>query len=167
MDWTKTNAMFVLVGIIGCSLSCMAESRAAVYRSPLAVAVSPDGKTVYVSDKTAKCVTVLDVAGNRSLSDIPIPNEPNGLALSADGKTLYVAERKAHAVAVIDTARGAVSGRIAVGLWPVAVALAEGEAALNVQPGRPHGLRGRPGGRQGDQADPGGARAFVCGGQSG
>ena len=125
MNWTKTNAVFALAGIIACSLSCMAEARAAAYRSPLAVAVSPDGKTVYVSDKTAKCVTVLDVAGNQSSSDIPIPNEPNGLALSADGKTLYVAERKAHAVALIDAGKGAVSGRIAVGLWPVAVALAE------------------------------------------
>ncbi len=96
-----------------------------VYRSPLALAVSPDGKTLYVSDKTAGCVVVLDPAAGKPLREIAVPGEPHGLALSADGKTLYVAERKAHAVAVIDTAAGAIAKRIPVGFWPVAVALAE------------------------------------------
>jgi YVTN family beta-propeller protein len=100
-------------------------SAAAVYRSPVAVAVSPDGKTLYVSDKTAGCVTVIDVAAGKPVRDIPVPGEPNGLALSADGRTLYVAERKAHAVALIDTATGQITARIPVGYWPVAVALAE------------------------------------------
>ncbi len=98
---------------------------ASQYRSPLALAVAPDGKTIYVSDKTALCVTVLDVAANKALRDIAVPGEPNGLALSADGKRLYVAERKAHAVAVIDTAKAAVIRRMPVGPWPVALALAE------------------------------------------
>ena len=54
------------------------------------------------------------------------------MALSGDGKTLYVAERGAGSVAVIDTAKGAVSARIAVGRWPVAVALAEKTKRLYV-----------------------------------
>jgi len=89
----------------------------------LAIAVAPDGRTLYVSDKTAQCVTVLDAVAGKPIRSIPLPGEPHGLALSGDGKTLYVAERRANAVAVIDMARGAVSGRIAVGAWPVAVAL--------------------------------------------
>jgi len=95
-----------------------------VYRSPLAIAVAPDGRTLYVSDKTARCLTVLDAAAGKPIRSIPLPGEPHGLALTGDGKTLYVAERKANAVARIDTAQGAVTGRIAVGAWPVAVALA-------------------------------------------
>jgi len=93
------------------------------YRSPVAAAASPDGQTLFVSDRTANCMTVLDLASAKPVADIPVAGEPNGLALSADGKTLYVAERKAHAVAVIDTAQRTVTGRIAVGLWPVAVVL--------------------------------------------
>ena len=111
-------APFFLCLVWACSV------QAAVYRSPLAVAVSPDGRTVYVSDKTAQCVTVLDVAANKPLRDIAVAGEPNGLALSADGKKLYVAERKAHAVAVIDTSKAAVTGRLPVGPWPIAVTLA-------------------------------------------
>jgi len=98
---------------------------APAYRSPLAVAVSPDGNTLYVSDKTAGCVTVVDAVAGKPIVDVAVGDGPAGLALSADGKTLYVAQRKAHAVAVIDTAARAVTGRIDVGLWPVAVALAE------------------------------------------
>ena len=55
-----------MVAIVAC-LALTADSRkgaarAAEYRSPLAMAVSRDGKTLYVSDKTAGCVAVLDTA---------------------------------------------------------------------------------------------------------
>ncbi len=43
-----------------------------VYRSPLAVAVAPDGKTLYASDKTAACVAVLDTAVGTPTGDIPL-----------------------------------------------------------------------------------------------
>ena len=102
----------------------------AVFRSPLAVVVSPDGGTLYVSDKTAGCVVVLDAAtlgsdAGKIVRQIAVAGEPAGVALSADGKTLYVAQRKAGSVAVIDTAKETVSRTIPVGPWPVAVAVAE------------------------------------------
>lgn len=96
---------------------------APVYHSPIAIAVAPDGKTLYVSDRTAERVTVLDVEAGKPVREIALPGEPRGLALSADGKSLYVALRKANAVAVIDAAGASVAGRIAVGAWPVAVTL--------------------------------------------
>ena len=114
----------VLLGVLTLG-TCLTAAAAPAYRSPLAVAVSPDGNTLYVSDKTAGCVTVIDTTAGKAVADIPIAGEPNGLALSPDGKTLYVAQRKAHAVAVVDTAARVVTGRIDVGLWPVAVTLAE------------------------------------------
>lgn len=105
-------------------------ARAAVYRSPLAVVISPDGETLYVSDKTAGCVAVLDAAAGKKIGEVAIAGEPNGLALSADGKTLYVAQRKANSIALVDTARGAVTGEIRVGPWPVALAVAENAGRL-------------------------------------
>jgi len=100
------------------------KAQTVVYRSPLAVAVAPDGKTLYVSDRTAGCVTLLDTAGGKKIRDVAIGGEPAGLCLSADGKTLYVAQRKANSIALIDTTRGVVTGHIPVGPWPVAVAVA-------------------------------------------
>lgn len=103
---------------------------AQVYRSPQALAVAPDGKRLYVSDRTAGCVVVLDLAVGKAVGEIAVADEPCGLALSVDGKRLYVAQRKAHAVAVIDTAAGKMIGRVPVGLWPVAVTLSESTKRL-------------------------------------
>lgn len=103
---------------------CVAAT-AATYRSPLSVAASPDGKTLYVSDKTADCVTRLDAVTGGKLGETPIAGEPRGLALSADGKILYVTQRKSNSIALIDTGQGTGVGRIPVGAWPVALAVAK------------------------------------------
>ena len=76
----RVTGMIAAVACLGMA------ARASEYRSPLAVAVSPDGKTLYVSDKTALCVAVLDVAAGKKVRDVAIAGEPNGLALSADGQ---------------------------------------------------------------------------------
>ena len=102
-----------------------AQSGEPLYRSPLAVVVSSDGKTLFVSDKTAQSIAVLDAVAAKPLGEIPLAGEPNGMALSADGKTLFATQRKTHLVAVIDTATRCVRRQLQVGPWPVAVALAE------------------------------------------
>lgn len=118
--------MFLRVsGIISMGVCLCVAAPAATYRSPLSVAVSPDGSILYVSDKTAGCVTSLDVATGDKLGETPIVGEPHGLSLSADGKILYVTQRKTNSIAVIDTKRGARVGRITAGAWPVALALAQ------------------------------------------
>jgi YVTN family beta-propeller protein len=119
-----------LLAVAVFGVGMLSEASAQLYRSPQAVAVAPDGKRLYVADKTANCVVVLDLAAGKAVREIAIPNEPNGLVLSVDGSKLFVAERKAHAVAVIDTAAGKVAGRISVGSWPVAVTLAESNKRL-------------------------------------
>jgi YVTN family beta-propeller protein len=94
------------------------------YRSPLSLAISPDGGTLYVSDRTAGCVSILNATSGKKIRDITIPGQPNGLALSRDGKRLYVTQRKAGSIAVIDTAKATITASIPVGPWPVAIALA-------------------------------------------
>lgn len=103
---------------------------AAAYRSPLSVVVSPDGKTLYVSDMTAGCVTSLDAATGETLVETPMAGEPHGLALAADGKTVYVTQRKINSIALIETKQGMSVGRISVGAWPVALALAKNAKRL-------------------------------------
>ncbi len=102
-----------------------ADSAQGTYRSPIASAISPDGKTAYVSDRTAGNVTILDIAGNKKIAEVALHGKPQGVALSADGKSLYVAEHGAGSVAVIDTAKAAVASRFNVGRWPTSVAIAE------------------------------------------
>ena len=119
-----------VTGIVAIVVLSGGAARAAEYRSPLALAVSHDGKTLYVSDKTAGCVAVLDAAAGKKVREVAIAGEPNGLALSADGKTLYVAQRKANSIALVDTAEGVVTREIPVGTWPVALAVAENTKRL-------------------------------------
>lgn len=125
MKSTGRMILCVVVGTLFFTALGPAAARAQTYRSASAVVVSPDGKTLYATDKTSGCVAVIDVGAGKKTAEIAIDGEPNGLALSADGKTLYVAQRLAGSVAVIDAANSAVSGKIAVGPWPVAVTIAE------------------------------------------
>ncbi len=112
-------------GIIATGVCLCLAAPAATYRSPLSVTVAPDGKTLYVSDKTAGCVTSLDATTGEKLGETPIGGEPHGMALLADGKTLYVTQRKTNSIVLIDTKQGTIVGRIPVGAWPVALALAK------------------------------------------
>ncbi len=113
------------------AMACLGlPARGETYRSPLAVAVSPDGQRLYVSDRTAGCVVVLDSASGEKVLEVPIGGEPNGLSLSADGKILYVAQRTAGSIALVDTTRGTITGKIPVGTWPVALAVAKNSKRL-------------------------------------
>ncbi|MBP88047.1 MAG: hypothetical protein CMJ64_15205 [Planctomycetaceae bacterium] len=108
------------------------DSTSTVYRSPTAVVVSPNGKTLYVTDRTAGRLVILDAAGKKKRGEIALRGKPQGAALSADGGTLYVAEHGAGSVAVIDSAKGEVASRISVGRWPAAVAVAHKTGRLYV-----------------------------------
>ncbi len=109
-----------------------AQDSKTVYRSPVALAVSPDGKRVYVSDRTGNRLTVVDAVSHKRLSDIAVGEQPRGLCVSPDGKTIYLAERMSGTVAVIDAAGQKVRERIPVGHRPVAVSLAAGKSKLYV-----------------------------------
>jgi len=124
MSWTNRRILLTVAGALAVIVAIQRIATAAVYRSPVAVAVSPEGDAIYISDKTAGCVVVIDTASGERIREIPVAGEPNGLAISPDGKTLYVAQRKAGSVAVVDTAKGTIRGTIPVGPWPVAAAVA-------------------------------------------
>ncbi|HEY6249396.1 MAG TPA: beta-propeller fold lactonase family protein [Candidatus Angelobacter sp.] len=70
---------------------------------PALVAMSPDGKTVYVSDMISNKITVISTATNLATGSIPVGQIPLGLALTADGKKLYAANGADSTVSVIDT----------------------------------------------------------------
>ncbi len=138
-------SVVVLVVLLGLGVTFSGRSRNAaegakappVYRSPFWV-VAANGK-VYVSDRTAKCVVVLDAAQNREVGEIPVRGEPTGLAISRDGRRLYVSEYGAGSVAVIAldklgngpritptaVSNAAPISRVSVGLRPMGLALAE------------------------------------------
>lgn len=115
-------------------------AKTSTYHSPLALAVSPDGKTIYASDRTARSIAILDTTTRIKRSEIALQGQPRGIALSADGATLYAAEYGQGSIAVVNTAKAAVVGRIPVGRNPVNVAFAPKGSRLYVCNQDSHGV---------------------------
>ena len=98
---------------------------------PEAMALAPDGRSLYVIDASGDGLTVIDVArravtgtlSTKPRADLPYGSLSDGLAFSADGQTLFVANAGNNAVALLDPARPAEPpyAFIAAGGFPGAV----------------------------------------------
>jgi YVTN family beta-propeller protein len=97
-----------------------------VGREPEGVAVSPDGRTLYVADQGAKVVSVVDTA-TRKVRSLKLRNTPRFLAVSRDGKLVYAstyeADMTGSGVAVIDAATRKVRGYLNTEHMPAALAV--------------------------------------------
>lgn len=101
---TATN---IVKGVIDTGAVCAPLSGAGCTQ---AVAVSPDGATVYVSNGLT--VTVASAATDTVITQITAGSGPGPLALTPDGKTLYVANIDDGTVSVISTATDTVTATI-------------------------------------------------------
>jgi YVTN family beta-propeller protein len=91
--------------------------------TPGFVAVSPNGRQLYVANRTAGVVTVVDSAVDAVTATIPVAaGPPQFLSFAPDGSRLYVSvfndERTIAAVAVIDTTDNEVVATIPVRTRP-------------------------------------------------
>jgi YVTN family beta-propeller protein len=91
----------------------------------MGLALSPDGKELYVSLGRGEAVAVIDVATHKveHLFD-GVGARPWGIAVSADGKTIYTANGPSNDVSVVDAATGKVDKKIEVGGLPWGLVLA-------------------------------------------
>jgi PQQ-dependent catabolism-associated beta-propeller protein len=90
---------------------------------PEAFDISPDGKTIYVSNEDEAEASFVDAASGKVLQSIKVGQEPEGVKLSGDGKTLYVTSEVASMVHVIDVASAKVVKNIKVGKRPRRMAI--------------------------------------------
>ncbi|MFQ6132766.1 MAG: beta-propeller fold lactonase family protein [Armatimonadota bacterium] len=94
-----------------------------VGEEPEGVALSPDGQTIYVSNRWEDTVSILDAATLVETERFPVGDEPCGLATDALGQVLYVANSASNDVSLINLADNAEIKRLAAGRSPYAVAL--------------------------------------------
>jgi YVTN family beta-propeller protein len=81
---------------------------------PRGVAVSPDGRRVYVA-LVSGSVSVLDRSTSAQVATIPVGERPQAISLTPDGRAIYVVDGSAgDGISVIDTARDAVVARLPV-----------------------------------------------------
>lgn len=90
---------------------------------PEAFDISPDGKTIYVSNEDEAEASFIDAASGKVQKSIKVGQEPEGVKVSADGKTLYVTSEVASLVHVIDVASAKVVKNIKVGKRPRRMAI--------------------------------------------
>jgi PQQ-dependent catabolism-associated beta-propeller protein len=90
---------------------------------PEAFDLSPDGKTIYVSNEDEAEASFIDAASGKKLQSIKVGQEPEGVKVSADGKTLYVTSEVASLVHVIDIATAKVVKNVKVGKRPRRMAI--------------------------------------------
>jgi YVTN family beta-propeller protein len=132
---------------------------------PCALALSRDGRLLFVANANSDTVSVVDTASGKAVETIsvrpderlPFGSAPNALALSADGDTLYVANGGNNAVAVIRLgrtsggarARSELTGLIPTGWYPGALALSRDGRRLYVANVKGHGALAQRPGRKG------------------
>ncbi len=102
------------------------------FRSPEAMAFSPDGRLLAVCDRTAWRLVMIDPAARRVVREVVLRGDPAAMAWSADGRSAYVAESGAGSVAEVDAATGRVVRRLRVGRYPSCLAVAHKRRLLLV-----------------------------------
>ncbi|MDR1962635.1 MAG: EF-hand domain-containing protein, partial [Planctomycetaceae bacterium] len=60
------------------------------YKGPSKMIASADGKTIFIANRDAAEVVVLDTVQNKIVQTLPVGKEPNSLVLSSDEKIIYV-----------------------------------------------------------------------------
>jgi YVTN family beta-propeller protein len=85
---------------------------------PEQLAVSADGKRLYIASEDTGQAIVADAADGRVIAKLTVGGEPEGVTLSPDGRHVYVSSEEDHHVAVIDTAGNRIVATLNVGLRP-------------------------------------------------
>src|SRR5438046_8176792 len=83
------------------------------------LAVSPDGRTLYVSRGFLGDVAAFDIASRKLLWRLEVDGvRADHIVLSPDGRTLFVSALTTDDVEAIDTRTHQVTGRFLAGDWP-------------------------------------------------
>lgn len=85
---------------------------------PEQLAVSADGKRLFVASEDTGRAIILDSATGKSIASLAVGGEPEGVTLSPNGKFVYVSSEEDHQVAVIDVAANKVVSTFKVGDRP-------------------------------------------------
>jgi phospholipase C len=164
------------VGIFDASTYALSSAITSGFTNPYAVAATPDGTEVWVTDSGTNIVSVISTATNEVTATVVVGIYPHGIAITPDGTTAYVANTGpntgrggSETVSVIDVASQSVKGTITVGEGPqvvtvspdgslVFVTCADGVYAIKTSNGsvskaraelrHPHGVAVTPDGTQ-------------------
>jgi YVTN family beta-propeller protein len=120
---------------------------------PSGMALSPEGKLLYVACANSDVISVIDTEDDEVVETISVHRKenmlfgssPNALAVSPDGRYLYVANGTENAICVIRTdSPASIRGYIPVGWYPSALAVNDDGKGLYVANVKGTGSRNQP-----------------------
>jgi YVTN family beta-propeller protein len=146
------------------------KGEAIVGEHPNAMALTRDGKRLFVACANTNAVWIVDVATRQAVEqvrismfpDAPPGSTPNSVSLSPDEKRLLVANADNNTVAVVDVSDGSrsqVDGFIPTGWYPTGALLSRDGSQVFVLSGK--GLTSSPNPRSMARAIPGGDMQYV------
>jgi YVTN family beta-propeller protein len=94
--------------------------------------LSPDGKTLYVSNEESAELTVLDLASGTIQAKVAVGREPEGVTVSPDGKVVYVSSERDNEVTVIDRATLLVIAHVPTSARPRSIVFSKDSATAFV-----------------------------------
>jgi YVTN family beta-propeller protein len=93
-------------------------------QDPESFDLSPDGKTLYVSNEETAEMTALDVASGTIRGRVTVGAEPEGVTVRPDGEVVFVTSEEDAQVTAIDTAALTVVGKVPTGPRPRSIVFA-------------------------------------------
>jgi YVTN family beta-propeller protein len=96
-----------------------------VGKIPHALAVSPDGLTIFVTNLESRTVRKIDAKEQRVVGNpVTVQDKPQSVTFSTDGQHAYVVNEGSDSVSVLESASGRVTDTQSVGKSPRNVAVA-------------------------------------------
>jgi YVTN family beta-propeller protein len=91
------------------------------YLSPLEMALSPDGRLLYVVCQASDELRVVDLESGKVVNIVPLGRAPRGIVLSPDGTQIYVTNSTDDTVSIVDVATLKVTRTLPTGFEPAGV----------------------------------------------
>ena len=114
--------------------------RAPLRGAPNHIAVSPDGKLVYITIVSGPYVVIVDAVRHAVIDSVDVGFGPHDIEVSRDGKTGYVGLIRGTDVTIFDTQTRKVIRKVAMGQNVRPIALSHDETQLFVQLSHTHAV---------------------------
>ena len=102
------------------------------YYSPVNLAVSGDGRKLYIVAQDGDALLVTDAEKGEVLSKIPVGKKPHSVIIDKENKRAYVSNQWSDNVSVIDLETLAVTDTLGTGNGPAGLSLSSDEKSLYV-----------------------------------
>ena len=90
---------------------------------PMALSISPDGKTLYVTNTRNLSLDIIELSTKKLIKQVPAGTQPTGVVITGDLRFLFVTNKLSYSVTMIDMESKEAVANIPVGAFPIGIAI--------------------------------------------